>query len=179
MKITEYNQLKHGMKVKVTCISGEHGEVPVVGKISISEGGHVFVCHDNVQADGSRAGDKLGYKYSWKLYGHAKSVIYGHKGLETYEKTLDDLEEGDILVDDDGDFTKVLGVCGQMVFITGYESSIEQLNSNAHHSTWTVPQLKEVGFTVYQPEETEDVIVTLDEIAKLKGVDVSKIKIKK
>ena len=45
-----------------------------------------------------------------------------------------------------------------------------------------MPQLKEVDFTVYQPEEEivdGDVIVTLDEIAKLKGVDVSKIKIKK
>lgn len=181
MKITKYNQLKHGMKVKVTCISGEHGEVPVVGKISINESGRVFVCHDDERADGREADDKLGYKYSWYVYTSDRESCGSHKDLETYEKTLDDLEEGDVLVGDDGDFTKVLGVCGQVVFITGYERSIEQLNSNTHHSTWTVPQLKEAGFTVYQPEEEivdGDVIVTLDEIAKLKGVDVSKIKIK-
>ena len=179
MKITKYDQLKHGMKVKVTCISGEHGEVPVVGKISISEGGHVFVCHDNVQADGSRAGDKLGYKYSWKLYGHAKSVIYGHKDLETCEKTLDDLEVGDVLVEGAKVFRLVLGVCGQVVFTTSGADGTENFTEDRSAYTWSVVEMKQRGFTVYQPEETEEIIVTLDEIAKLKGVDVSKIKIKK
>ena len=83
MKITEYDQLKHGMKVKVTCISDRHGEVPVVGVVSINRNGDVFVCHDKEQAHGYEAEDKLGYAHSWELYGQDKSVTDGHKDLET------------------------------------------------------------------------------------------------
>ena len=182
MKITEYDQLKHGMKVKVTCISDRHGEVPVVGVVSINRNGDVFVCHDKEQAHGYEAEDKLGYAHSWELYGQDKSVTDGHKDLETYEKTLDNLEVGDVLVDEDGCFTKVFGVCEQVVFTTSCVEEVEDLIRHHLVYTWSVAEMKQRGFTIYQPEEEivdGDVIVTLDEIAKLKGVDVSKIKIKK
>lgn len=180
MKITEYNQLKHGMKVKVTCISGEHGEVPVVGKISINESGRVFVCHDDERADGREADDKLGYKYSWYVYTSGRESCGSHKDLETCEKTLDDLEVGDVLVDEDGEFRKVLGVCEQVVFTTACAEEVEDLIRYHLVYTWSVAEMKQRGFTIYQPEETEGIIeLTPEDIAKLKGVDVSKIKIKK
>lgn len=108
----KYKDLKTGMDI-VCKIDGEK----VVGKISISDLGSVFICHNVIS--GGEVNDTLGYKYSW---------LWLFKGEDPYEKnfvtdfhfgrTLHDLVEGDILVNEDGNEVKVLGVCGRAIFLS-------------------------------------------------------------
>ena len=176
MKITEYDQLKHGMKVKFK----EHNLDIATGKIALHAGDAYFCSNDENYMAFNPFHNDFGFKYDLLfVFGGSNPTI---EFIETCEKTLDNLEVGDVLVDEDGCFTKVFGVCEQVVFTTACAEEVEDLIRYHLVYTWSVAEMKQRGFTIYQPEEEivdGDVIVTLDDIAKLKGVDVSKIKIKK
>jgi len=83
-------------------------------------------------------------------------------------------EVGDIIVNEDGDTRKVLGICGETVIISN------RSNYNIAADLYTVHEIKDTGYKFKEQEQEEEIIeLTLEDIAKLKGVDVSKIKIKK
>lgn len=95
------------------------------------------------------------------------SVCFKDEHLEPLEKTWDTLEEGDILLDEDGDECEVLGICGRAILLerSGY--------------FWTKEELIRDGYTIKnatpEPEQTE---VTLQDIADWKGIPVEQLRIK-
>lgn len=89
--------------------------------------------------------------------------------LEFYAKTLDSLAVDDVVVSDEGGEYTVLDVHGKVVDIA---------DSDGHFAySLTVKEMKDDDWTVKgaEPELTE---VTLEEVAKLKGVPVEKLRIK-
>jgi predicted N-acyltransferase len=83
------------------------------------------------------------------------------------EKTLDNLEIGDVLVDCDNSEFKILGKLGLVYFIS------ESDNFNFADDFLTIEQIKE-RFTIKQPKKTLE--LSLSEIANRLGVDEVKIK---
>lgn len=92
--------------------------------------------------------------------------------LEYADKDLDNLEVGDVLVDTSGNEITVLGVLGQLIFLSKYSTQ------EYYSGGYTVIQLKDYGFKLKCQEE-EITELTIDQIAEKFGKDPSKIKIKK
>lgn len=90
---------------------------------------------------------------------------------EPYEKSLDNLEVGDVIYDSVGDPRTVLAVCGKLIAISS--------TGNPEKMAWwdTVEYLKQCGY--HLKEEPKEVELTMDEIADKFNVDVKKLKIKK
>lgn len=87
--------------------------------------------------------------------------------LIPYEKTLDDVEEGDVLVDVCGVEYTVIGRAGLMVWISN--SAI----ASCSYTAWTIPELKKDGFTIKQDTASKKTInvngqeFTVDELNDL------------
>lgn len=93
---------------------------------------------------------------------------------EMSEKTLRTLEYGDVVVDEDGDECFVMGRAGAMVWLSDDENEATHFS---YTTPYTVLELEKKGFTI--KGQTEDLVeVTLEEVARLKGIDVSKLRIK-
>jgi len=92
--------------------------------------------------------------------------------LEPLTRTLEDLREGDVLVDGDDEERRVLGVCGKV-----YLLSVSN-HPDIYGCGYTVYEMEELGYTLKQPKE-EIVELSMDEIAKLAGVPVERLKVKK
>jgi len=92
------------------------GEVIEDAKIQ-EEYGFFYICQ-NVVA-GVDCKDKLGYEHSWYIDSGSDGDIrnYGVTNLKLKNKTLDDLEEGDIITDGHGE-RMVLGVYGKVYFMS-------------------------------------------------------------
>jgi len=85
---------------------------------------------------------------------------------------IDTYAVGDIIVNEDGGTRKVLGICGEVVIVSSSSSY------NIAADLYTVHEIKDTGYK-FKEQDQEIIELTLEDIAKLKGVDVSKIKIKK
>ena len=114
-------KLIHGMKV--TC---EIMGVKITdAKISRSVDGRVYICQN--ERDGWNADDKLGYKYSWGIVNGSVSDLTDNRVTNLKLKIAKDIsdiksyEVGDILVDEDGDRRKVLGICGLVVILSAHD----------------------------------------------------------
>lgn len=153
MKIIPYSKFKHGQRV--TCeINGVKIED---AKISVGKNGLIYLC-SNYKSGDNNADEKLGYKYSYSFlmkdqdfnqYGDINEVI---ENLQLLPRTLDDLEEGDVLVDECGDEQKVLGICGNVYFL-----SEENEFTKSGEYYYTTQGLKDNGYTLKQEEEEEDI----------------------
>ena len=130
------------------------------------EYGYWHVCQ-NIE-DGLGCDNKLGYKCSWMI-DDCNDVT----DIQIKHRTIDDLEEGDIIEREDDDKRKVLGICGKVYFVSYYDNFYE-----ASDTTHTIEELKKEGYKLVQPEE-EETILTMSEVAELAGVDVKHLKIKK
>lgn len=111
----------------------------------------------------------------YAVWDENKSIYwwFGESDLQAINRTLDDLEVGDILVDDDGDETKVLGVLGEVIF----RSRINEFG--VFGIGYTVTELKDEGFKLKQEEQPEDTTeLTLKEVADKFNIDVDKLRIK-
>lgn len=114
MKITDYNDLKHGMKVTAII----HGIHIYDAKISINKNGDAYVCQDTFD-EGSGCDDKLGYKCGCVMIRneHNDSWI-GNVNEVNIVETLTNLKYGDILKSKDGKHKKILGICGEIYFLS-------------------------------------------------------------
>lgn len=85
-------------------------------------------------------------------------------------RTIDDLEEGDIIVDKDGYKKKCLARIGEVYAVSKTWGSVIPDNEVKTHSFWaTIYELKNYGYTLYQPtkeKETESLIDKLDDCVK-------------
>lgn len=103
--------------------------------------------------------------------------------LEPAVKTLDNLEVGDVLKHD-GNYVKVQGITGNIVFISRsspYTDEADSFTKAAFEDSFmfsSINELKRKGYKVKQPVE-EKLELTLKEIAEKFGKDVKDIKIKK
>ena len=97
--------------------------------------------------------------------------VFG-KRLKLAEKTLDDLEVGDILLDSDGDEVKVLAICNEIIGISEYD------DFDTFNKWLTISEIKN-RFTLKQDLTAKITELTLEDVAKLAGKDVSQIKIVK
>jgi hypothetical protein len=83
--------------------------------------------------------------------------------IELLEKTLDNLEVDDVLVNEDGNEKTILGVCGKVYLTSAYK------NPNSAGSMYTVQELKDAGYTI-KGQTAEPVEMTVAEIAKKLGI---------
>jgi len=141
---------------KVRILSDENGAKGKIGTITDTDLGSDYEYYVETED-----GDEDWYKAS---------------DLTVAVKTLGTLEVGDVLVysstyGGDTEYS-VEGVAGNVVFVT---------EDDSHESveTYTVQELESEGkWTVKGAAEAEVTELTLDEVAKLAGVDVSKLRIK-
>ena len=160
---------------KFTC---KINNVPVKGTIKV-EDDEVFLCQD--VKEGIRCGDTLGYKYSWTVKDGSpeelrsnevsdfKLLKFSKKDIEEYK----DWRIGDII--SDGISTL------EVIFISRELVVCKNIIDKRATSPYTCDELYDSGFRLVVPEEAmEDFVeITIDEIARWKGVDPSLIKIKK
>jgi len=170
MEKIPYSRFKHGQRV--TCkIERERIDD---AKISIDEYGEVYVCQN--KKDGCDTDDKLGYAYSWSIYGDDREPTSdsGLTDLIFFDRSIEDVQEGDVVIYGCWE-RKVLGICGEVVFLSG--------KSNDDICTFylTKYELKQANYTIKQdtpptpPTLTE---VTLQEVADKMGVPVGQLRIK-
>ena len=113
-------KLLHGMRVTCEIAGWEITDA----KISKNANGRFYICQ-NKYPGVVTAENKLGYKYSWEIGSEsvADSKLYDVTNLRP-AKDISDIksyEVGDILVDEDGDRRKVLGICGLVVILSAHD----------------------------------------------------------
>lgn len=72
------------------------------------------------------------------------------KNLKFLARTIDDLEEGDVLVDNRGNERKILGICGEVCFL----SFVSDLSEYSH--TKSISTIKTANYTIKQDIEEEE-----------------------
>jgi hypothetical protein len=84
------------------------------------------------------------------------------------------LVQGDIVIDADNDKYEVLGICGRVIFLS------DDNNFNVASNQFTLEELINFDYKLYQPEEEDIVELTFQEISegKGKGVNPKLLKIK-
>ena len=135
--------------------------IPVEGRIQV-EKGSIYLCQD--VSNGSSCEDKLGFKYSWHI-GDGSEVALTKNDVSNLCIRPSTKEEAE-------SFKVVSGSnIWEVIFRAGE-------NATFNH---TCDELYRLGFRlVYEPDpESEIVEVTMDEIAKMKGIPVERLHIKK
>lgn len=106
-----------------------------------------------------------------KLYAHSKtSACYHQEFWEPLENTWDTIKAGDFVKDARGETRKVLGVLDEIVFVSklGDDGLVDFGNTKAYFKR---------DYTIVQPE-SEMIEMTLEEVARLKGIPVERLRIK-
>ncbi len=93
---------------------------------------------------------------------------FNEKDLELAEKTLEDLEVGDTLVDEDGDEVKILGIKKSYI-LSAWGNCDED-------DEWTIKELQQNGFKFKSP--STETVLTLQEVADKFNCDVKQLRIK-
>lgn len=170
MKTIPYNKFKHGQRV--TC---EINEVKIDdAKISIDKDGKVFICQNT--CSGIHTDYKLGYKYSYQIL--EKNERYDEEysiavNLKFIPRTLEDLVEGDVVINSYGYEKKILGVCGK-VYMMSVSNNFDSLGDFL-----TIKDMREFGYTLKQEDQEEEITeLTLEDVANLANVPVEKLRIK-
>lgn len=156
-------KFKHGDRVTCTI----YGTKITDAKISIDSNGAPYICQN--EKDGIGADDKLGYEYSWRLN---KDFTGGDvSDLKLAEKTWDNLEVGDVLVDKYENEAMILGICGKVYFISSdYNFEIPNVYPR------TIKQLQEVYTIKQETPEPEIEEMTLSQVCEKLGKTIKIIK---
>jgi hypothetical protein len=143
--------------------------VKVKGKVSLDHEGN-FALLQNRFVNMFNPNDRQGFIFSFS-YSCDKERI---KNLRIIEKSLETLEVDDILVDMEGDERKVLMVSPDFNCVLLSEFS------NFHDtSCWeTISSLKSRGYKLKNSPSEPMHELTLEEVAKLAGVPVERLRIK-
>lgn len=145
----------HGRKI--TCVIDE--TVINNAKISVSSDQHVYVCQN--LRDGFEAYDKLGYDYSWEISKPLRLYEEWNEkciNINLIKKDMDNLEVGDILVDDFKKECKVLGVSGLVYFV-----SIKGNFEVAFSDPYTLSEIKKL-FKLKDAEPEVRATITIGEV---------------
>lgn len=148
--------LKHGDRVTCTI----RGVDITDAKVSIDKNGYVFICHNIEWCTGIDTDNKLGYKYSFRVWSGSEEKIeenmwLGITNLEHVEeeKTWDTLAQGDTIVDDESKEREVLGICGRVILIsTGYDKNVASCN--------TKEELIKRGYTIKSAQPQPETMTT-------------------
>jgi hypothetical protein len=126
----------------------------------------------DVHGDGSFRAETISGSYSdvGEFYGYLRQEDFA-----LVKKELEDVEVGDILVDDEGKDRYVMGVAGKMVWLS---NTCDEANHEGNTNLYTMIELKEDGFT-FKDQEPEIMELSMDEVAKKFGKSASEIRIKK
>jgi hypothetical protein len=122
-----------------------------------------------------------GYFYADTISSEIKSdvgVSYGFLSPEHFalvKKELEDVEVGDILVDDEGKDRYVMAVNGRLVDLADYGYEADDSSQTMYY---TMLELKKKGFT-FKDQEPEIMEISMDDVAKKFGKSASEIRIKK
>lgn len=144
-----------GDLVKVRCDAGEHwfkdrihiGEVGTLTKIDLEQA------------------------YPYKVEVEGRFEWFKSAQIDLAQRDLLHLQAGDILLAEDDEEYKVVDVLPNSVLLS-------TARQQEHAGSWYTPkELEDDGFTLKQDTPAEVTELTLEDIAKLKGVDVSQIKI--
>ncbi len=144
------DKLKHGDRIKCKINEAVIGDA----KVSINPSGCYYVVHNETEKRGSTPINMLGYRYGWSWDGNIKDVEY-------FEKTMDNLEVGDVLLfaaDEDGDAAEertVLGICGKVVFVSDDENPDEM--GDGAENIMTIAELKTGSWSIKTLEEKIEV----------------------
>ena len=147
--------------------------ITVEGKIQV-EDEKVYLCQN--KRDGSPCDDKLGYDYSWGVgtgseFGLRDNDVTDFKLIDINPETYKDWQVGDKI------YTHSLS--GEVIFRSG-EFVVFKDDKNRAGGNYTCDELFDNGWRLYiKPEKSEEIIeMTLEEVAKLKGIDVKNLRIK-
>lgn len=159
-----------GRKFKCTIASTD-----VEGKIQV-ENGTVYLCQN--KRDGGSCKDKLGYKYSWYVCSGStndlkdssvtdfKLIFMTKEEIENYK----DWQVGDKITLYDGSEGEIIFRSGKLVIFEEEDKA---------SGNYTIDELYDRGWRLdVEPEEETFVEMTMEEIAKLKGIPVEKLRIK-
>jgi hypothetical protein len=105
--------------------------------------------------------------------GESESCAFCFKAEDLMEvkKELKDIEQGDTIVDKGNCKRMVLGRCGLVVFVSGFN----KFESSYQNYYWTIKDLEDEGYSVYQePVEPEEEVVemTMAEVNAALGKNV-------
>ena len=168
MEKIPYSKFKHGQRVTCKIEGTQINDA----KISIDEYGEVYVCQN--KKDGCDTDDKLGYAYSWSIYGDDREPTSdsGLTDLIFLDRPIEDVQEGDVVDYKGAREAKVLGKCGEVIFLS--KTNCHSLYGQA----LTLEQLKEAGCTIKQDTTPTLTEVTLQEVADKMGIPVDQLRIK-
>jgi hypothetical protein len=152
------NKYKVGDKVKVTKNNCRFSvpENSMVGKFGVIQ----FIDEDELYPYEVRTNNAVGW--------------FEDDELEPLTKTLDNLEVGDMLVDEDGEERQVIGVCGKAIFISMHGCFNEALNI-----IYSPEKLKNEGYTFKSSDNKKQELLTkaetLEQQAKQIREDAEKL----
>lgn len=150
---------------------------PVKGRIQV-EKGSIYLCQD--VCDGSCCEDRLGFEYSWAI-GDGSEVALIKNGVSNLCIRPSTKEEAESFKDwQVGDKLVYESKTWKVIFRSGELVVCKRENGNVPYN-FTCDELYRLGFRlVYEPDpESEIVEVTMDEIAKMKGIPVERLHVKK
>jgi len=155
---------KHNQKV--TCEID--GTKITDAKISIDKDGTPYICQN--EKDGSWTEDRLGYKYSWQL--NKDFTNDNVTNLKPFNKTLRDVEVGDIIVNKYNNENKrmVLDVREKIIGLSGYD------NFEVFNYFYTFEELEKYGYELKDEPEEKIEELTVEQVCKELGRDIKIIK---
>lgn len=169
MKLTKYEQLKDGMRVKCK-IGGKQVDDAV---ITIDEDNVFYLCQDYFNQVVLYHVDHKGYNFVWNFAAGIEGWSNDVTDLESVEG-LRAMKVGDIVIDKAGAERKVIEVLSNTFLISS-------LHDHSRAGIWfTFEEAEKCDLKLKDQEEQEEDIteLTLEEVAKLAGKDVDKIRIK-
>jgi len=157
-----YSQFKHGQR----CTCEIDGKKVTDARIHIDPDGDVYI----VQEGKDRicvSSDKGTY------FDSSKEEDYFVDNLTLLPRTIEDVEEGDEIVSKDVGERKVLGRCGQIVFLG------RLLSNDAYENTYSIHDLKFRGYTIKFAERNSKLVeITMEEIADKFNIPLDQLRIK-
>jgi hypothetical protein len=143
--------------------------VKVGGKISV-DGEDVFLCQDEM--DGYPCEDRLGYRYSWAVVSGSEKDLKENDVKEFYLVGETPSEYKDWQV---GDKVAKENILCEVIFRSG-ELVVLRTQYDKASENYTCDELFEEGWRLVVEEDLIE--LTLEDVAKMKGVSVDRIRIK-
>lgn len=136
----KYNQFKHGQKV--TFEKGGQKREGIIKKDHVG----IWIVEKGAS--------------EWSFLIKGENFIDGSLGvnkLKLVDRTIEDVQEGDLIKDRSGDFCRVLGVVGKVVFMS-YTWSKDEDEIEKYGLGYSISELKDYGYTIVDEETPKETI---------------------